>query len=52
MKNLKQLKIEALENEVPIIEDEALAFIQNLIKENNLRNIVSVKRYPSTKKDN
>ena len=44
MKNLKQLKIEALENEVPIIEDEALAFIQNLIKENNLRNILEIGR--------
>ena len=42
MKNLKQLKIEALNNEVPIIEDEALAFIQNLIKENNLRSILEI----------
>lgn len=42
MKNLEQLKIEALRNEVPIIEDEALGFIQNLIKENNLKNILEI----------
>jgi predicted O-methyltransferase YrrM len=42
MKNLEQLKTEALKNEVPIIEDEALSFIQNLIKENNLKNILEI----------
>lgn len=42
MKNLEQLKTEALRNEVPIIEDEALGFILNLIKENNLKNILEI----------
>lgn len=41
-KKLKEIKKEALEDKVPIMNDETLSFITNLIARKNIRNILEI----------
>ena len=41
-KKLKEIKKEALEDKVPIMNDETLSFITNLIARKSIRNILEI----------
>lgn len=39
---LKEIKEKALENHIPIIMDETLEFLDNILKEKNIENILEI----------
>ena len=42
MENIESLKLEALNNDVPIMQDEGIEFLLNFIKENNIKTILEI----------
>ena len=42
MEKIESLKLEALSNDIPIMQDEGIEFLLNFIKENNIKTILEI----------